>query len=73
MDLISAGGRQGAALANAARGGALARKIAAQQQALTSLQAHLTAWWISRRRTFPPWRPAPCGTPCPRSRPRWTS
>ena len=44
MDLISAGGRQGAALANAARGGALARKIAAQQQALTSLQAHLTAW-----------------------------
>ena len=44
MDLISAGGRQGAALANAARGGALARKIAAQQQALTGLQAHLTAW-----------------------------
>ena len=44
MDLISAGGRQGAALANAARGGALAQKIAAQQQALTSLQAHLTAW-----------------------------
>ena len=26
------------------RGGALARKIAAQQQALTGLQAHLTAW-----------------------------
>ena len=44
MDLISAGGRQGAALANAARDGALARKISAQQQILTDLQAHLTAW-----------------------------
>ena len=44
MDLISAGGRQGAALANAAKDGALARRIAAQQQVLTSLQAHLTAW-----------------------------
>ena len=44
MDLISAGGRQGAALANAAREGALAKKIGAQQQVLTSLQAHLTAW-----------------------------
>ncbi len=44
MDLIAAGGRQGAALANAARGGALAKKIAGEQQTLTSLQAHLTAW-----------------------------
>ena len=44
MDLISAGGRQGAALANAAKEGALARKIAAQQEVLTALQAHLTAW-----------------------------
>lgn len=44
MDLISAGGRQGAALANAALSGALARKIEARRQALTALQAHLTAW-----------------------------
>ena len=44
MDLISAGGRQGAALANAAKDGALARKIGAQQEVLTALQAHLTAW-----------------------------
>ena len=44
MDLISAGGRQGVALANAAKEGALARKIAAQQEVLTALQAHLTAW-----------------------------
>ena len=44
MDLISAGGRQGAALAHAAQTGALAQKIAAQQQVLTGLQAHLTAW-----------------------------
>jgi tRNA modification GTPase len=44
MDLISAEGRQGAALANAALGGALAHKIAKQEEALTSLQAHLAAW-----------------------------
>ena len=44
MDLISADGRQGAALANAALSGALAQKIAAQKQALTGLQAHLAAW-----------------------------
>ena len=44
MDLVSASGRQGAALANAALGGALARKIDAQKQALTALQAHLAAW-----------------------------
>ena len=44
MDLISADGRQGAALANAALGGALARKIGEQKDALTALQAHLAAW-----------------------------
>ena len=44
MDLISADGRQGAALANAALSGALARKIGEQKDALTALQAHLTAW-----------------------------
>ena len=44
MDLISAGGRQGAALAKAALDGALARKIDAQKEALTELQAHLAAW-----------------------------
>ena len=44
MDLVSADGRQGAALANASLGGALARKIAAEKEALTSLQAHLAAW-----------------------------
>ena len=44
MDLVSADGRQGAALANASLGGALARKIAAEKEALTSVQAHLAAW-----------------------------
>ena len=44
MDLISAGGRQGAALANAALSGALAKKISARREALTALQAHLAAW-----------------------------
>ena len=43
MDLISADGRQGAALANAALGGALAKKISAQKEALTAIQAHLAA------------------------------
>lgn len=44
MDLVSADGRQSAALANAALGGALAKKIDTQKQALTALQAHLAAW-----------------------------
>lgn len=44
MDLISADGRQGAALANASLNGALSRKITAQKDALTALQAHLAAW-----------------------------
>ena len=44
MDLISADGRQGVALANAALSGALARKIGEQKDALTALQAHLAAW-----------------------------
>ena len=44
MDLISADGRQGAALANASLNGVLARKIGAEKDALTALQAHLAAW-----------------------------
>ena len=44
MEIISAEGRQGAALANAALSGALARKIGEQKDALTALQAHLAAW-----------------------------
>ena len=44
MDLISADGKQGAALANASLSGALARKIGAEKEALTGLQAHLVAW-----------------------------
>ena len=44
MEIISAEGRQGAALANAALGGALAKKINAQKAQLTALQAHLAAW-----------------------------
>ena len=44
MDLISADGRQGAALANAALGGALAKKISAQKEALPAIQAPLAAW-----------------------------
>ena len=44
MDLVSAGGRQGAALAHAALGGALAKTIGAQQAELTAIRAHLAAW-----------------------------
>ena len=44
MDLISADGRQGAALANSALSGTLAKKINAQKDELTAMQAHLTAW-----------------------------
>ena len=44
MDIISADGKQGAALANASLSGALAKKISAEKEALTGLQAHLAAW-----------------------------
>ena len=44
MDIISTDGRQGAALANASLNGALAKKINAEKEALTALQAHLAAW-----------------------------
>ena len=44
MDMISADGKQGAALANASLSGALAKKIGAEKEALTGLQAHLAAW-----------------------------
>ena len=44
MQLISASGRQGAALAHAQLEGALAKEIGAQQARLTDLQAHLAAW-----------------------------
>ena len=44
MEIISAGGRQGAALASAALDGALAKKIAGIQATLQSLYAHLSAW-----------------------------
>ena len=44
MDLVSATGRQGAALANAALGGALAKTIGGHQAALTAVRAHLAAW-----------------------------
>ncbi|MGN0984518.1 MAG: tRNA uridine-5-carboxymethylaminomethyl(34) synthesis GTPase MnmE, partial [Gemmiger sp.] len=44
MEVISANGRQGAALAKAALDGALAKRIGAIQTALQSLSAHLTAW-----------------------------
>lgn len=44
MDLVSAEGQQGAALANAALSGALAKKIGAQEAQLTALQAHMAAW-----------------------------
>lgn len=44
MELIHAGGRQGAALANAQLGGALAREIGRHQETLTALRAHLAAW-----------------------------
>lgn len=44
MDIISAGGRQGAALGLAALDGALAREIAAVQESLTALASHIAAW-----------------------------
>ena len=44
MDLVSAIGRQGAALANAALNGALAKTIGGHQEALTAVRAHLAAW-----------------------------
>lgn len=44
MDIISAGGRQGAALGLAALDGALAREIAAVQESLTALAGHIAAW-----------------------------
>ncbi|MDD4849951.1 MAG: tRNA uridine-5-carboxymethylaminomethyl(34) synthesis GTPase MnmE [Gemmiger sp.] len=44
MEVISAGGRQGAALAKAALDGALAKKIGAIETALREVAAHLTAW-----------------------------
>ena len=44
MDIVSADGKQGAALANASLSGALAKKISAEKEALTGLQAHLAAW-----------------------------
>ena len=44
MEMISAEGRQGAALAKAVLDGALARRIGSIETALQSLSAHLTAW-----------------------------
>lgn len=44
MEVIGAGGRQGAALASAALGGALAKEIAAIRANLQTLASHLTAW-----------------------------
>ncbi len=44
MDLISATGRQSAAVAAAAMEGALAKRIAKLRQSLTELAGHLAAW-----------------------------
>ncbi len=44
IDIIATGSRQGAALANTALSGALAKKIGAQQYELTAIQAHLAAY-----------------------------
>ena len=44
MEIISAGGRQGAALGLAALDGALAREIGGIQQDLTALASHIAAW-----------------------------
>ncbi len=44
LDIIAASGRQGAALANTALSGALAKQIAVQQAALLAMQAHLAAY-----------------------------
>ena len=44
MEVIAAGGRQGAALAKSALDGRLAKRIGGIQSALQTLSAHLTAW-----------------------------
>ena len=44
MEVISANGRQGAALAKTALDGSLARRISGIQAALQTLAAHMTAW-----------------------------
>ena len=44
MEIISANGRQGAALAKSALDGRLAKRIGGIQTALQSVNAHLTAW-----------------------------
>ena len=44
MEVISANGRQGAALAKSALDGRLAKRIGGIQTALQSVNAHLTAW-----------------------------
>lgn len=44
MGVISAAGRQGAALASAAMEGALAKEVGAIEQQLTALLAHIDAW-----------------------------
>ncbi len=44
MDIVSASSRQGAAMANTALSGALAREIDSELGELTALQAHLAAW-----------------------------
>ena len=44
MEIISAGGRQGAALAKTALDGRLAKEAEAIRRVLQSLAAHLTAW-----------------------------
>ncbi len=58
MEVISANGRQGAALAQAALDGALAKRIGAIQTALQSLNAHLTAWMDYPEEDVPELTPA---------------
>ena len=58
MEIIAAGGRQGAALAKTALDGALARTIREIQTGLQSLSAHLTAWIDYPEEDVPELQPA---------------
>ena len=63
MEVISAGGRQGAALAKSALDGALAKTIGEIESVLRELSAHLVAWVDYPEEDVPALSPAQlCGT-----------
>ena len=60
MDLISADGRQGAALANAALGGALAKRSTLKSRSLPPFRHTLPHGWIFPRRMCRSWTMTTC-------------